>query len=538
MAENQPLVILPEGYTRTIGRDAQRNNILAARIIAETIRTTLGPKGMDKMLVDNLGDVIITNDGVTILKEMQVEHPAAKMIIEVAKTQEEEVGDGTTTAVVIAGELLKRAEELLDQNIHPSVIARGYHMASKHAVETLRKISIKVDPTKEETMKKIVKTAMIGKNAEANEHLVDLIVRAVKQVSVEERDKIVIDTNNIKIEKRVGGGIEDSELVEGVVLDKERVHPNMPKSVENARIALVNDSLEIEKTEIDAQLRIDSPEQMEAFIKQEESMLKKMADKVRDSGANVLFCQKGIDDVVQHYLAKYGIFAVRRVSESDMKKLSKATGAKIITNLDDLEESVLGRAGLVEEKKIGTENMVFVEKCTNAKAVTLLIRGGTEHVIDEVGRAVEDALGDLKTVLKSGRVVAGGGAPEVEAARELRKYATKVGGREQLAIESFADSLEVIPKTLAENAGLDPIDMLVELRATHEKGDKWAGVDLENGEAADMEKKGILEPLMVKIQAIKSAAEAAVMILRIDDVIAASKLAKDKEQQNPEFKNY
>ncbi|HEX32846.1 MAG TPA: thermosome subunit, partial [Candidatus Aenigmarchaeota archaeon] len=335
-----------------------------------------------------------------------------------------------------------------------------------------------------------------------------------------------------------GGGIEDSELVEGVVLDKERVHPNMPKSVENARIALVNDSLEIEKTEIDAQLRIDSPEQMEAFIKQEESMLKKMADKVRDSGANVLFCQKGIDDVVQHYLAKYGIFAVRRVSESDMKKLSKATGAKIITNLDDLEESVLGRAGLVEEKKIGTENMVFVEKCTNAKAVTLLIRGGTEHVIDEVGRAVEDALGDLKTVLKSGRVVAGGGAPEVEAARELRKYATKVGGREQLAIESFADSLEVIPKTLAENAGLDPIDMLVELRATHEKGDKWAGVDLENGEAADMEKKGILEPLMVKIQAIKSAAEAAVMILRIDDVIAASKLAKDKEQQNPEFKNY
>jgi thermosome len=535
MAEKTtPILILPEGYQRTMGRDAQRTNIMAARIAAETVRTTLGPRGMDKMLVDSLGDVVITNDGVTILEEMEIEHPAAKMMVEIAKTQEEEVGDGTTTAVVLSGELLKNAEVLLDQEIHPTVIAKGYKLAADKAEEVLEKIAVNLKGEKQrEILEAIVRTAIIGKGSQTpREKLVKILVDAVEQIKEEVEGKPLVELDNIKLQKKVGGSVDDTELIEGVVIDKERVHGDMPRVVEKAKIALLDVALEIEKTEVDAQIRIERPEQLQTFIAEEEKMLKEMVEKVKKSGATVLFCQKGIDDIAQHFLAKAGIFAIRRVSESDMKKLAKATGARIVSSLDDLDSKDLGYAEIVEEKKVAGESFTFIKKCKNPKAVTILIRGGTEHVVDEAERAIKDALGDLKAVIEDGKVVAGGGAPEIEVSKELRKFAETLGGREQFAVKAFADAMEIIPKTLAENAGLDPIDMLVEIKARHEKGEKWAGVDI-SGKVSDMWKLRVIEPLKVKTQAIKSASEAASMILRIDDVIAAGKLKEGKTPQAP-----
>jgi len=534
MNNQQPIFILPESALRTQGKDAQKSNIAAARAIAETIRTTLGPKGMDKMLVDSMGDVVITNDGVTILEEMEIEHPAAKMMVEVAKTQEEEIGDGTTTAVVIAGELLKQAEELLDQNIHPSVLTRGFRLAGIKAKEVLEKIGEKININEKEILEKIAITAMTGKSAEASRHhLAELIVKAIQQVSEEKEDKIIIDLNNVKVEKRTGGSIDDSELVHGVVIDKEKVHSNMPSTVPSAKILLLDSALEVKETENDAQIRINSPEQLKNFIQQEEAMLKEMAENIKDLGATVVFCQKGIDDIVQHYLAKYGIFAARRVKKSDMEQLSKATGAKIISNLKEATSKDLGNAGLVEEKKIAGESMIFISDCKNPKAVTILIRGSTEHVIDEVERAVKDALGDLSAVIESGMIVAGGGAPEMELAKELDNYAESISGREQLAIKAFSKALEIIPRTLAENAGIDPLNTIVELKSKHEKGKKWEGIEVNKGKTIDMWEEGVLEPLKVKQQAITSATEVAIMILRIDDVISSKRESQPMNPQMP-----
>ncbi len=534
MNNQQPIFILPESALRTQGKDAQKSNIAAARAIAETIRTTLGPKGMDKMLVDSMGDVVITNDGVTILEEMEIEHPAAKMMVEVAKTQEEEIGDGTTTAVVIAGELLKQAEELLDQNIHPSVLTRGFRLAGIKAKEVLEKIGEKININEKEILEKIAITAMTGKSAEASRHhLAELIVKAIQQVSEEKEDKIVIDLNNVKVEKRTGGSIDDSELVHGVVIDKEKVHSNMPSTVPSAKILLLDSALEVKETENDAQIRINSPEQLKNFIQQEEAMLKEMAENIKELGATVVFCQKGIDDIVQHYLAKYGIFAARRVKKSDMEQLSKATGAKIISNLKEATSKDLGNAGLVEEKKIAGESMIFISDCKNPKAVTILIRGSTEHVIDEVERAVKDALGDLSAVIESGMVVAGGGAPEMELAKELDNYAESISGREQLAVKAFSKALEIIPRTLAENAGIDPLNTIVELKSKHENGKKWEGIEVNKGKTIDMWEEGVLEPLKVKQQAITSATEVAIMILRIDDVISSKRESQPMNPQMP-----
>ncbi len=526
----QPILILPEGTQRYVGRDAQRLNILAARIVAETVRTTLGPKGMDKMLVDSLGDIVISNDGATILDEMDIQHPAAKMMVEVAKTQDKEAGDGTTTAVVIAGELLRKAEELLDQNIHPSIIVKGYTMAAEKAQEILDSIARDVDVNDKETLLKAAVTAMTGKAAEEErEYLAKLAVEAVEQVAEKVSDKYHVDIDNIKLEKKEGGSVRDTQLIKGVVIDKERVHPGMPKRVENAKIALINDAIEVKETETDAEIRITSPEQLQAFLEQEERMLKEMVDKIVATGANVVFCQKGIDDLAQHYLAKAGILAVRRVKKSDMEKLAKATGAKIVTNIRDLTPDDLGYAEAVEERKVAGENMIFVEGCKNPKAVTILIRGGTEHVVDEVERAMEDAIKVVKDIVEDGKIVAGGGASEIELSVKLDEYAKEVGGKEQLAIEAFAEALKVIPRTLAENAGLDPIETLVKVIAAHKEKGPTIGVDVFAGEPADMLERGVIEPARVKKQAIKSASEAAVMILRIDDVIAASKLEKEKE---------
>ncbi len=530
--QGTPILILKEGTQRTVGRDAQRMNIMAARVIAEAVRTTLGPRGMDKMLVDSLGDIVITNDGVTILKEIDVEHPAAKMIIEVAKAQDNEVGDGTTTAVVLAGELLKRAEELLDQDIHPTIIANGYRMAAKKAVEVLEEIAIPVSRDDDEILKKIAETAMTGKGAEvALKKLAEIAVKAVKTVAEEVDGKIKVDTDQIKIEKRQGGAVEDTMLVDGIVLDKEVVHPAMPKRIENAKILLVNAALEVKETEIDAKIRITDPEMMQKFIEQEEKMIKEMVDRIVQAGANVVFCQKGIDDLAQYYLAKAGVLAVRRVKKSDIEKLARATGAKILTDLRDIKPEDLGEAKLVEERKVGDEKMVFVTGCKNPKAVTILVRGGTEHVVEEIARGIEDAVRVVACAIEDGKVVAGAGAPEIEMSLRVREWAPTLGGREQLAAEAFATALEIIPKTLAENAGLDPIDVLVELKAAHEKGNKYAGVDIETGKVVDMKERGVLEPLRVKKHAIESATEVAVMILRIDDVIAAKGLEKEKEKE-------
>ncbi|MEM4508009.1 MAG: thermosome subunit beta [Archaeoglobaceae archaeon] len=530
--QGTPVLILKEGTQRTVGRDAQRMNITAARIIAEAVRSTLGPKGMDKMLVDSLGDITITNDGVTILKEMDVEHPAAKMVIEVAKTQDNEVGDGTTTAVVIAGELLKKAEELLDQEIHPAVISNGYRLAANKALEILNDIAISVSKDDDKMLKKVASTAMTGKGAEvALDRLSEIAVNAVKMIVEEVNGKYKADTENIKIEKRQGGSIEDTVLIKGIVLDKEVVHPGMPKTVRNAKILLLDSALEVKETEIDAKIRITDPEKLQRFIEQEEKMLKDMVDKIAKAGANVVFCQKGIDDLAQYYLAKAGILAVRRVKKSDIEKLAKATGAKILTDLREISPADLGEAELVEERKVGDEKMVFIEGCKNPKAVTILVRGGTEHVVDEIARGIEDAIRVVACAIEDGKVVAGAGAPEMELSLRLKQWAPSIGGREQLAIEAFATALEVIPRTLAENAGIDPIDVIVNLKSAHEKGQKYAGVDVDTGKVVDMKEMGVIEPLRVKTQAIQSATEVAVMILRVDDVIAAKGLEKEKEKE-------
>ncbi|MEM4496160.1 MAG: thermosome subunit beta [Archaeoglobaceae archaeon] len=540
--QGTPVLILKEGTQRTVGRDAQRMNIMAARVIAEAVRSTLGPKGMDKMLVDSLGDVVITNDGVTILKEMDVEHPAAKMVIEVAKTQDNEVGDGTTTAVVIAGELLKKAEELLDQDIHPTAITRGYRLAAAKAIEILNNIAITVDANDVEMLKKVAATAITGKHSElAVSKLASLVVEAVRKVAEKKDGKYYVDEDNIKLEKRQGGSVQDTMLVDGIVIDKEVVHPGMPKRVKNAKIAVLKAALEVKETEIDAEIRITDPDQIKLFVEQEERMVKEMVDKIAKAGANVVFCQKGIDDLAQYYLAKAGILAVRRVKQSDIEKLAKATGAKILTDLRDVSHADLGEAKMVEERKVGDEKMVFVTGCKNPKAVTILVRGGTEHVVEEIARGIEDAVRVVGCALEDGKVVPGAGAPEIEVGLRLREFAPKLGGREQLAVEAFASALEIIPKTLAENAGIDPIDVLVELKAAHEKGKKYAGVDVETGKAVDMLERAVIEPLRVKTQALRSATEVAIMLLRIDDIIAAKGLEKEKEKgkgaesEMPEF---
>jgi thermosome len=523
----QPVLILPEGTFRSKGRTAQENNIAAAKAVADAVRTTLGPKGMDKMLVDSIGDIVITNDGVTILEEMEIEHPAAKMMVEVAKTQNEEVGDGTTTAVVIAGELLKKAGELLEQEIHPTVIIRGYNLAKEKVLKAMDRISKPISLEDDVELKKIALTSMSGKSAYAySEKLAELIVKAVKQVAEKRDGKIIVDTENIQREKKHGGSSEDTELIDGIIIDKEVVHPGMPKVIKNAKIALLDAALEVKETETDAQIQITDPTKLQEFIDQEERMLKNMVEKVAASGASVVLCQKGIDDIAQHYLAKKGILADRRVKKSDMEKLAKATGARIVTNLDDLKKEDLGFAGLVEEVKIGDEQMTFIRNCKNPKAVSILVRGGTEHVVDEIDRAIEDAIGAVGSAIEVGKIVPGGGAPEAEAARELRKFAEEFSGREQLAINAFADALEVIPRSLAESGGLDPIDTIVALRAAHEQKKVESGVNVMEGGIADMTKLGVIEPLKIKTQAINSAADAAIMILRIDDVISASKLDK------------
>ncbi len=525
-----PVIILKEGTQRAVGRDAMRSNIMAARIIAEAVRTTLGPKGMDKMLVDSFGDVTITNDGATILKEIDVQHPAAKMMVEVAKAQDNEVGDGTTTAVVLAGELLKKAEELLDQNIHPTVIVEGYRKAARKALEIIDEIALQVDPKDTETLKKIAMTALNSKAVKgAREHFAQIAVEAVRRIAETRDGKTIADIDLIGIIKKQGKSLLETQLVNGIVLDKEVVHPGMPKRVTNAKIALLNCPLEIEKTEFDAKIHITSPDQMKSFLEEEERMLKEMVEKIKSVGANVVICQKGIDDVAQHFLAKAGILAVRRVKKSDMEKLAKATGGKIVTSLDDLSEDALGYAELVEERKVADDKMVFVEGCKNPRAVSILIRGGSEHVVDEAERAMHDALCVVRDVLEEARYVAGGGAVEIELAKRLRQYAQQLGGREQLAVEAFAEALEVIPRTLAENAGLDAIDILVELRAKHEQTDGlWYGVDVFEGKVCNMIEAGVLEPARVKKQAIKSASEVAEMILRIDDVIASKPATEEK----------
>ncbi len=519
MTQNvQPIFIMPEDSKRTTGRDAQRNNIAAAKAVAETIRTTLGPKGMDKMLVDTMSEATVTNDGVTILEEMQIEHPAAKMIVEVAKTQENEIGDGTTTAVILAGELLKNAESLIEKNIHPTVIAKGYRLAAATAQKILNNIAENLKLNDHETIKKIALTAMTGKGAEiAKEKLADLAVKAVKEVS----EDSIIDLDTIKIEKKVGAGIDDSELIKGIILDKERVDNNMPKIVENAKIALISSAIEIKSSETDAKISISDPSQLQAFVQQEEKIIKEMTDAIIKSKASVVICQKGIDDLAQYYLAKAGIYAVRRVKQSDLYNLSKATGAKLITKIKEIKETDLGKAGVVEEIKIGDEEMTYIKECKNPKAVTILIRGGTKHVVDEVERALTDALGDIAASLKIQKVVAGAGSTEVEVAKGLRDYANKLSGREQLAVQAFADAIEIIPRTLAENAGLDPIDILTELKAQHDSGKKWAGINVFKGKIEDAWKLGVIEPLKIKTQAIKSASEVTELILRIDDVIAS-----------------
>ena len=523
----QPIFIMPEGTQRDSGKTAQRNNIMAAKLVAETVRTTLGPKGMDKMIVDAMGDVIVTNDGATILEEINIEHPTAKMIVEVARTQDAEVGDGTTTAVVLAGELLKNAEKLLDDNVHPTILSKGYRLAAEKSQELLNELAEDVNDKNTDVLKKIAITAVTGKGAEsAKESIADLTVKAIKLISTGDE----ISRSDIKVEKKVGGSIEESELVAGIVIEKEKVNSGMPSIVNNAKIMLLDSPIEIRNTEIDAKIQITAPQQMQAFLDQEEVMLRKMVEKIAVSGTTVIFCQKGIDDIAQHFLAQKGIMAARRVKQSDMESIARATSAKIITNLDSLNESDLGFAGTVQEEVVGEEEMIYVKECKNPRAVTLLVRGGTEHVVAEVKRAVDDAIGDVVTALKTGKVVAGAGAPEIEVARGLRKYANSLSGREQLAVLAFADAIEVIPRTLAENAGLDPIDVLTDLKAQHDKKVKWAGIDVFTGKVVNAWNKGVIEPLKIKTQAIKSASEVANLILRIDDVIAGG---KDQMPQGP-----
>jgi archaeal chaperonin len=523
--EGQQIMVLPEGSNRILGRDAQRTNIAVAYAVANIVRTTLGPKGMDKMLVSELGDIVITNDGATILEEMNVEHPAAKIMVEIAKTQDKEVGDGTTTAVMISGMLLKKAGDLLDQDIHASTIVNGYDLAAKKSTEILGKLATKVDIKDIATLEKIASIAMGSKSigvGASKGTLAKMVVKAVTQVAEKKGDSYSVDDELIKIEKKSGGDINDTALIQGVLVDKEIVHQGMPKNLKNAKIALIDCALEIEKTEVDAKIEITSPDQMQAFLANEEKMLKDMVEKIAASGANMVFCQKGIDDVAQHYLNKKGIAAVRRVKKSDMEKLQRATGAKMATTLDDLSAKDLGFAGDINEKSIAGEKMVFVENCKDAKSVTIFVRASTEHVVSEGERAIVDAIGAVSSAVEDGRYVTGGGSTELELSIQLGKYATEIGGREQLAIQAFAEALETVPRTLAENAGMDAIDALVSLRSKHKKEDgAHFGVDVYAGNTADMKGIGVFEPLKVKTQAIASAYEAAKMLLRIDDMIAS-----------------
>ena len=521
----QPVLILKEGTTRSRGKEAQRNNIMAARVIGEVLKTTLGPRGMDKMLIDSLGDITITNDGAAILDEMEVEHPAGKMMVEVAKTQDDMVGDGTTTAVVLAGELLKKAEELLEQNIHPTVIVSGYRKAVQKAIDTINNIAIPVNIEDRETLRKVALTSMSSKAVgPAKDHLAEIAIDAVKQIVEKRGERKVADIDNIQIIKKEGKSLFESQLIRGLIIDKEPVHSGMPKKIENAKIALLDCPLEIQKTETSAEIRIRDPTKMKAFLDQETRMLKEMVEKIKAVGARVLFCQKGIDDMAQHFLAKHEILAARRVKQSDMEKLARATGARIVTDLDDLKLEDLGMAGMVEERKIGEDKMIFVEKCKDPRSVAVLIRAGLERMVDEAERAMNDALSVVSDVIENNKIVPGGGAVEVEISKELRKHATTVGGREQLAIEAFADAFEIVPKTLAENAGLEAIDIIAELRAAHEKTDgQPMGINVLKGKVENMRENGVIEPLVVKEQAAKSATESASMILRIDDVIASTK---------------
>ncbi len=520
----QPVLILKEGTQRSTGKEAQKNNIMAAKIVSESVRSSLGPKGMDKMLVDSFGDVTVTNDGATILKEIDVQHPAAKMMVEVSKAQDDEVGDGTTTAVVLAGELLSKAEDLIDKEIHPTVIVDGYRKASEKTLELLKDISTKVDPDDKNVLKKVAIVSQISKLlADHADFIADLTVGAVLHVAEKTEEGYKVDIEDIKVEKKAGESLTDTRLIKGIVLDKEVVHTGMPKRLDNPKIALLNCPLEVEKTEFDAKINIQNPDQMKAFLDEEENLLKDMVEKLSSSGANLIICQKGIDDMAQHYLAKKGIAAVRRASEKDLEKLARATGARIVTNVDDLSPKDLGTAGLFEERKIGDDKMAFIEECRSPRAVTILIRGATERIINEAERSIHDALCVVRDVVRDPRIVIGGGAIEVELSSSLDEWAEKESGREQLAIKAFAESLEAIPTVLAENAGLDPIDIMVNLRAAHEKGEKWAGIDLFEGKIKDLYKEGVYEPSVVKEQVVKSAGEAANMILKIDDVIASSK---------------
>ncbi len=518
-------MILPEGASRLIGKEAQRTNIAVGYAVASIVRTTLGPKGMDKMLVSELGDLVITNDGATILEEMNVEHPVAKILVDVAKTQDKEVGDGTTSAVIIAGDLLRNAGQLLDQGVPPAAIIKGYGLAHEKSKAFLRAAASDASLDNQEKLLEIASVSIGSKNVGSDQtkrYLTKLALQAIEQVAVRDGAKVTIDKDFIKLEKKEGGAVENTEFINGVLIDKEIAHPGMPKLVKSAGIALLDVALEIEKTEVDAKIEITSPDQMQAFLNQEEKMLKDMVEKISKSKANVVFIQKGIDDVAQHYLAKAGIMAVRRVKKSDIEKLAKATGARLVTSLDDLSPKDLGYAGQVEERKVGGEQMVFVEKCKDPKSVTIFIRAGTKQAADETERALVDVMGSLTSTIEDGKYVTGGGSTEVDVAMKLRDYATDVGGREQLAISAFADALEVVPKTLAESAGMDPIDTLVQLRSRHKAKDGARyGVDVFRNVIGDMEKLGVIEPLKVKSQAISSATEAASSILRIDDMISS-----------------
>jgi thermosome len=522
MTGQQPIIILKEGTTREKGKGAQSNNISAAIAISDAVKSTLGPKGMDKMLVDSMGDVVVTNDGATILKEIDIEHPAAKMIVEVAKSQDQQCGDGTTTAVILAGELLKAAGELLEQKIHPTVINSGFKIAADKAIETLNKISIPLKYNDKNSLKKIAITAMSGKGSTGSkEILAEIVVDAVTSVAERINGKTKVDIDNIQIQKHHGGTIEDTKIIKGIILDKERVSEGMPRQVKNAKIALVNAALEVRKTEVDARIQIQDPTQLQAFLDEEERMIRKMVEKIKKSKANVLICQKGIDDLAQHFLAKEGIYSVRRAKKSDIENLAKATGGKIMSNLDDINFEDLGHAGIVEETKIGDDKFTFIMECKNPKAVSIFIRGSTEHVVDELERAIHDSLFVVKVALEDEKMTVGGGSAAAEISMALRDFAPSIGGREQMAIEAFAKAIDIVPKTLAENAGLDPIDMMLEIRSAHKKGMKYAGVNVFTGKIDDMYKNNVFEPLRVGIQEIQASSEAATMILRIDDVIAS-----------------
>lgn len=516
-----PIFILKEGTQRTRGRSAQSNNIAAAKAVADSVRSTLGPKGMDKMLVDSMGDVVITNDGATILKEMDIEHPAAKMIIEVAKTQEQHCYDGTTSAVVLSGELLKRSEDLIEQNVHPTVICEGFRLAAEKAISLLEGHGISTEGN-DEVLLEVAKTSLTGKSAGAvKAFMADICVRAVNAVGVIDEGERLVDLSDIKVEKRQGGSIKDSSLIDGILLDKERVHAGMPRSVNDAKIALVNSAVEVKKTEVDAKIQITDPNQLASFLAEEENYIRGLVDKITASGANVLVCQKGIDELAQHYLSKAGVFAIRRAKKSDMEALSKATGGRIVTNMDDLTGDDLGQAARVEERKIGESDMTFITGCPEAKSVSVLLRGGTEHVVDEIRRAFDDAVGVVSVAWEDGAVLTGGGSVLAALSRDLRTYAETIGGREQMAIEAFASALEIIPRTLAENAGLDPVTTIIALRKAHADGASHAGINVYEGGVVDMQVGNVLEPLRVVEQAIQSATETAIMILRIDDVISS-----------------